>query len=700
MATINEMRQVATQIENETQVGGNTAGRVGGLFNDIVDKLESVDELNASDIPYDNSQSGLAAENVQGAIDEVGKDILDMTTTSSTTLWNQGYCQTTTTTERSDVIYSRWQWYPDGVTVKTTEDYRIHSFIVMAPTPYQVGTSSDSTHVMYVKFDYNFVINIKRVDGQNLTPTDGASNVTLNTATTVLKATDIVDDVLQGGSGNVLSAEQGKRIADSVLDTYIFDLGDINYQTGKVGHPTNSLYLKDYIGISTQVTATLTYKGNALTVGNRYYDANKAYLGTSYSSSAKYWRVSAALGENSDVETINAQTILTINGERYYGGNFKATAEKVYLNDMFKDNEIVQNAIDELKLKTGALGGDTVAVLPIPADSLRKDRVLVWHDEFNTPTVSEKWDNLSGAYNQNYYMGDVNKNAFCMDNSLHLTNLKDYPTENFDYSGAFLLTNKKFDFRYGLIEAKIKFPDNYEHFHSTLWMIGSSFEWNSGDTNKGMRWPKCGEIDIAECDDNIVNSTVHWGETEDASSEQANHVVNSYGSGKRSGWHIYSLEWTSTGLSFYCDGQLFSGIPLSRYDISGGFNAFKRSMYFALNQNPHNVKNPRQWSTLDEITTEVAWIRVYAPAGVTPTIPTTATLSETSLSMNLGDSVDLDVTFDNDETVIDRTVVWESYNEDVATFHGGRVIATGVGTTFVACTHKYGARALCKVVVS
>ena len=51
MATINEMRQVATQIENETQVGGNTASRVGGLFNDIVDKLEDVDGI----APLDNT---------------------------------------------------------------------------------------------------------------------------------------------------------------------------------------------------------------------------------------------------------------------------------------------------------------------------------------------------------------------------------------------------------------------------------------------------------------------------------------------------------------------------------------------------------------------------------------------------------------------------------------------------------------------
>lgn len=45
MATINEMRQVATQIENETQVGGNTASRVGGLLNDVVDKLEEDETL-------------------------------------------------------------------------------------------------------------------------------------------------------------------------------------------------------------------------------------------------------------------------------------------------------------------------------------------------------------------------------------------------------------------------------------------------------------------------------------------------------------------------------------------------------------------------------------------------------------------------------------------------------------------------------
>lgn len=74
MATINEMRQVATQIENETQVGGNTASRVGGLFNDIVDELEKIDEITPLDeTPTKGSVKGVTSgsiynENLQNGI--------------------------------------------------------------------------------------------------------------------------------------------------------------------------------------------------------------------------------------------------------------------------------------------------------------------------------------------------------------------------------------------------------------------------------------------------------------------------------------------------------------------------------------------------------------------------------------------------------------------------------------------------------
>ena len=76
MATINEMRQVATQIENETQVGGNTASRVGGLFNDVVDKLEEdettvtnglatkQDTLTFDHIPTNGSQNPVTSDGI------------------------------------------------------------------------------------------------------------------------------------------------------------------------------------------------------------------------------------------------------------------------------------------------------------------------------------------------------------------------------------------------------------------------------------------------------------------------------------------------------------------------------------------------------------------------------------------------------------------------------------------------------------
>lgn len=48
MATIAQMRTTANQIQTETQVGGNTANRVGGLFNNIVDWLAKLDPLDGN----------------------------------------------------------------------------------------------------------------------------------------------------------------------------------------------------------------------------------------------------------------------------------------------------------------------------------------------------------------------------------------------------------------------------------------------------------------------------------------------------------------------------------------------------------------------------------------------------------------------------------------------------------------------------
>lgn len=87
MATINEMRQVATQIENETQVGGNTASRVGGLFNDVVDELENLEQTKQDELTFDNApmvdsanpvtSDGIYRELYETSTSEVTEDITD-----------------------------------------------------------------------------------------------------------------------------------------------------------------------------------------------------------------------------------------------------------------------------------------------------------------------------------------------------------------------------------------------------------------------------------------------------------------------------------------------------------------------------------------------------------------------------------------------------------------------------------------------
>lgn len=77
MATINEMRQVATQIQNETQVGGNTAGRVGGLFNDVVDKLEE-DETDIGNVAFDSNEKVADVSIFQRESDLTGKSDAQM----------------------------------------------------------------------------------------------------------------------------------------------------------------------------------------------------------------------------------------------------------------------------------------------------------------------------------------------------------------------------------------------------------------------------------------------------------------------------------------------------------------------------------------------------------------------------------------------------------------------------------------------
>ena len=102
----------------------------------------------------------------------------------------------------------------------------------------------------------------------------------------------------------------------------------------------------------------------------------------------------------------------------------------------------------------------------------------------------------------------------------------------------------------------------------------------------------------------------------------------------------------------------------------------------------------------DYLETQVAWVRVYAPEGVTEIIPDTAlTLDSASLSMIIGDTHLLTGHF-TPSNPTDMTLTWVSSNPSVAIVYGGKVTALASGTATITATTQNGHTATCSVNVA
>lgn len=333
-------------------------------------------------------------------------------------------------------------------------------------------------------------------------------------------------------------------------------------------------------------------------------------------------------------------------------------------------------------------------------DDIVPGRLLVWHDEFDGSVVdSQKWGHLYGyypAYRYYMYQNDLSHNAFCQDGSLHYNNIKDSDMPLTDWTGAFIWTNNLFEFRYGLIEAKMKFPDN-PVYHSTLWTMGAGYERICSpnevtDASKGFLWASCGEIDIAEADNGTVSTTKHWADN----LETNHHVSGGHAelTSDAAGWHIYGCEWTEDYIKVYCDRILKGTFAISDADV-GAFNAFRRPHFLMFNQLPQ--LNGTQ--TQNSLETQVDWVRVYAPVGVTEYIEETAVSIPASVSLAVGDTHLLTPEF-TPSNPSDMTVNWVSSNESVAICYGGKITAIAQGTATITATSKHGKTASCAVTIA
>ena len=212
----------------------------------------------------------------------------------------------------------------------------------------------------------------------------------------------------------------------------------------------------------------------------------------------------------------------------------------------------------------------SLLILPLPLllGSCEKEEeientrwVLVWSDEFDTPTPDNrpdpsKWTYEKGASGygnqelQNYT--DRVENASYTTHKglgcLKITALND----NYDgvaYSSARIKTEGLFEQRYGRFEARLKLPYG-PGLWPAFWMLGANYATDV--------WPKCGEIDIMENvgydPDTIVGSS---------HTEKYNHAIGTQKNAKIActdcykAFHVYALEWEEDEYRLYVDDQLY-----------------------------------------------------------------------------------------------------------------------------------------------
>lgn len=197
----------------------------------------------------------------------------------------------------------------------------------------------------------------------------------------------------------------------------------------------------------------------------------------------------------------------------------------------------------------------TAAPVPTPVgDALYKGYTLKWEDNFDADTLNrDDWNvelHEPGWVNnelQSYV--DSTENIYTKDGKLVLKPVKKVDADGkVSYTSGRVNTQNKHDYKYGLFEARIKFPAG-KGFLPAFWMMPT-------DENLYGQWPRCGEIDISEVlGDNTKKTygTIHYGTP--YSSHQGDWTLETGDFAEE--YHDFALEWEPGKLTWYVDGIPF-----------------------------------------------------------------------------------------------------------------------------------------------
>ena len=240
------------------------------------------------------------------------------------------------------------------------------------------------------------------------------------------------------------------------------------------------------------------------------------------------------------------------------------------------------------------------------------DYSLAWSDEFNGSTLDESvWSYNTGGSgwgnNEKQYYTNREENIRVKNGMLEIEARKETYGNN-EYTSARIFSKGKKEFKYGRIEARIKFPGGKGTWPA-FWTLG-------GTGN----WPNCGEIDIIE----------HIG-SQDTRASFALHTAAKNGS-KGNNWssvkffdtplsedfHVYGVEWAqeeSEGrdvIRFFVDGVQYAEVWETIIDDNDTW-PFNRPNYIILNL----AIGGNMGGTVDDaiFNTQrimyVDWVRVY-----------------------------------------------------------------------------------------
>ena len=241
---------------------------------------------------------------------------------------------------------------------------------------------------------------------------------------------------------------------------------------------------------------------------------------------------------------------------------------------------------------------------------------LIWSDEFEgeagTPVDSSKWTHERGGSgwgnNERQFYTDLPENA-SLDGNGNLaivarvddTGSRACHYGLCEYTSARLITENKFEFTYGRVEARIQIPRG-QGIWPAFWMLGTNI--------RQIGWPASGEIDILENigrEPRTVHGTVHG-----PGYSGANGIGRPYSLDEdfADDFHVYAIDWDENAIRWYVDGNLYN--TLTPDDLRGNDWVFDHDFFILL-----NVAVGGHWPGMPDDTTVfpqtmlVDYVRVY-----------------------------------------------------------------------------------------